>query len=77
MNLPPNQLLMLFIEKLDAHALKHYEEDGWDYWVEAHDLHEKLEIIEGAKTYKQAFDKAHELMKLYGDQRSEIQSTAF
>ena len=75
MDTKPNHLA--FIEQITQHALNHYEEDGWDYWIECYDTADRLEVIEGATSYEEALAKAHKVMKMLGDHRKEIQSTAF
>lgn len=75
MTTKPNHLT--FIEQITQHALTNYEEDGWDYWVECYDTEDRLEVIEGAKTYEHALRKAHRHLKRLDDHRKEIQSTAF
>jgi hypothetical protein len=68
---------LVFIEQLNQHALTHYEQDGWDYWIECFDNADKLEIIEGAGSYTQALALAKEYVKTLDDHRKEIESTAF
>ena len=47
-----------YIEKIDDHAYKNYEQ--WDHWVECLDPVNKVEILEGSKTFEQALRKAAE-----------------
>ena len=42
---------------VDAHALIRYEK-GWHVWIEALDIFQKREIIEGAATKEEAIEKA-------------------
>lgn len=67
---------MLYLA-VKRHAMKHYEEDGWDYIVESYDRRELLELVGKSRTVKTAIDKAHREVKLLNDRRRDIQATAW
>jgi hypothetical protein len=65
------------IAAVRAHALANYETDGWDYVVECWDDEELSESIGSATTPKEAIEAVHKQVKIMGDYRAEIESTAF
>ena len=67
----------LLIKAVRDYALAHYEEDGWDYVVEAWDDEAILEVIKGCKTANGAIRKVAKVVKEQDDYRQDIQSSAF
>ena len=75
----------LWVAAVKAHALEHYNADGWDYIVEAFSDSDILEIITGpsaldgkaATTEVEAIEKVREVAKLLDDRRRDIQATAW
>jgi len=65
------------IAAVRAHAVRHYNEDGWDYVVECWDDEEITKVIGFAESEKAAIAAVHKVVKTMGDYRDEIQSTAF
>jgi hypothetical protein len=65
------------VEAVKAHAVEHYEEDGWDYLVECYSDGEVEELIGKARTIAGAIKKVGKVMKDKGDYRAEIQATAW
>lgn len=67
------------IKAVRAHALAHYEEDGWDYVVECYEDADLQQLIEeeGATTAEEAIKALGKVMKLKDDYRKDIQGTAF
>ena len=67
-----------FIALIRAHAVQHYNEDGWDILVETYEDEDILDIIEGkAVTVEDAIKVLHAGLKIQDDYRKEIQATAF
>jgi hypothetical protein len=67
-----------FLALIRAHALQHYNEDGWDILVETYEDEDILDIIEGkAVTFDEAIKVLQAGLKIQDDFRKEIQSTAF
>jgi spore coat protein CotH len=67
-----------FLADIREHAIKHYNEDGWDILVETYEDEDILEIIEGkAVTFDEAIKVLHKGLKIQDDYRKEIQSTAW
>lgn len=60
-----------------AHAVKHYEEGGWDYVVEAMTDADIAERIGKARTVNGAITKVATLVHLWDGQRREVMATAF
>lgn len=71
--LRPREILPL----LKAHADKHYEEDGWDVFVECYTDEERLKMIGRCFTLAGAIKKIGKDLKDYDDHRKEIQATTF
>ena len=67
------------VKAVKAYAIKHYDEDGWDYIVEAFEDSEIATEIRkaGARTEQEAINVLHEHVKILDDHRKEIQATAF
>lgn len=65
------------VKALRRYALEHYEEDGWDYVVEAYDDEELLEEIRGATSLEEAIAMISPTLKVIDDHRRDIQATAF
>lgn len=65
------------VKALRSYALKHYEEDGWDYVVETYDDEELLKKIEGATSLAEAIAKIAPYLKRLDSRRKDIEATRF
>ena len=65
------------VDAVRAHALEHYNEDGWDYLVECWEDYEILAIVKGSTSEAQAIRKARKQVKVLGDYRNEIRAEMF
>lgn len=65
------------IAAVRAHAIAHYEFDGWDYVVECWDDAQIAGIIKTARTEKGAIRMVRAEVKTRADYRDEIQAEAF
>jgi len=65
------------IAAVRKHALENYEHDGWDYIVECWSDEEIKESIGSASTPEEAIAAVYRQVKILGDYRAEIESTAF
>jgi hypothetical protein len=65
------------VDAVKAHAVEHYEEDGWDYLVECYSNEEVEELIGKCRTVSGAIKKVAKIMKIKGDYRDDIQATAW
>jgi hypothetical protein len=63
------------LEAVHSHAVQNYTVEGWDYWVEAYDDSDRLEVIKGARTIKGAIKKARADCKIIHDHENEVRST--
>lgn len=65
------------VKAVRAHALAHYEQDGWDYVIECFsDLDIARELREaGVATEQDAIEVMHTLVKLFADRRNDVRST--
>jgi hypothetical protein len=66
-----------WVGKIKAHALKNYENDGWDTVTEAMDVDELADQIKDAKSYAEALMSVARSVKNYDEYRRDIQGTAF
>lgn len=66
-----------WVEKIRAHALEHYNEDGWDYVVESFEDHDLLEDFGDAPDYEAALKKVLQHVKLLDSHRRDIRGTAW
>lgn len=75
---PANEAdIMLFVAEIKKHALIHYEENGWDFVVEAYSDEEIAHEIRGCSTLTQALAVMQELVGLQDERRREVRSTAW
>lgn len=67
------------VDALKKYANEHYEEDGWDFVVEAMDRDEIAKELReaGAATLSDAIEVVGSIAKLLDERRREIRSTAF
>ena len=65
------------IAKIREHALRNYNQDGWDYLVECYSDNDIILLVAECESYEQAIAKLAKLLKIKDDYRSDIQSTAF
>ena len=78
MNIPKE-----WYDRIHKHALDHYNEDGWDYFVECEDLASLQDECdetwppETQLTYEMVFEMVKEWMGLLNDRRTDIQGEVF
>ena len=65
------------IDAVRAHAVEHYNDDGWDYVVECWEDWEILAVVRGSKSEGQAIRRVRKQVRVLSDHRQEIMSTAF
>lgn len=65
------------IAAVKAHAIEHYEIEGWDYVVECYSDEEIAEIIKTARTPAGAIKMMRAQVKPRADYRADIQAEAF
>lgn len=65
------------IAAVRAHALKHYEEDGWDYVEECFDDAQILEVITDALTPADAIEAVRKVVHILDDRRRDVQGEIF
>ncbi len=67
------------IEAVKAHAIKHYEQDGWDTIVECYSDSEIAKEIEQGKceSVEQAIAYVAKGCKVYNDYRNDIRAEIF
>jgi hypothetical protein len=72
---PPEEL----VAAVKKYAAEHYNEDGWDFCVEAMDTEDVLQILEGeeAETVEEAIKAVAFVCKLQDERRREIRATAW
>lgn len=63
------------IEAVKAHALAHYDQNGWDFIVECWDDADIAEAIEGAENELQAIAAVASTASLLAERRTEVEST--
>lgn len=68
-----------WIKKVREYALSHYEEQGWDYLVEAIDDSEIRDQFDPQHswTYEEFFSEMREWMELLDSKRRDIQGEVF
>lgn len=64
------------VAAVKAHALAHYEEDGWDFVVECYEDADILEAIGNAETEAAAIEAVKRGCSLQDERRREVQSFA-
>ena len=70
-------VLAQYVTAIKAHAIAHYETDGWDYVVECYSDAEIADVIKTARTPAGAIKMMRAHVKPRADYRAEIQSEAF
>jgi hypothetical protein len=63
------------LQAVHDHAVQNYTVDGWDYWVEAMEDSDRLDVIKGARTVKGAIKKALADCKIIHDHEKEVRAT--
>jgi len=66
-----------YVTAIKAHAIAHYEQDGWDYVVECYDDAQIADIIKTARTEKGAIRMMRAQVKPRADYRADIQGERF
>lgn len=65
------------VEAVKAHALEHYEKNGWDFIVECWSDEEIAEEIEGCENELQAVARVASVASALAGQRAEVQAEIF
>jgi hypothetical protein len=65
------------VSAVRAHAIRHYEEDGWDFLVECWENAEIAKATEGATTAEEAIELIGRTLRQMDSIRSDIQSEAY
>jgi hypothetical protein len=65
------------VAKIREHALRNYNEDGWDYLVECYSDDDIIQIVAGCVSYEAAISRLAKGLKAKDDYRRDIQSEAF
>lgn len=60
------------VNAVRTYAIKHYEQDGWDYVVECWEDKDILDVVKGCKQESQAIRKVRTEIKLIDDYRKDI-----
>ena len=73
-----------YIAAVKKHALEHYNEDGWDFVVEAMDQEDMVRLLtdgffDGRQVNSEAdaIARIGEVVKLWDDRRKDIEATAW
>ena len=66
-----------YVTAIKAHAIAHYEIDGWDYVVECYDDAEIRDVIKNCRTIAGAIRTMRAHIKPRADYRADIQAEAF
>lgn len=73
-------------DRIEKHAREHYNEDGWDFFVETIDFEEFAERMRERPitndgqpiiTYEQAFEEFRWWCELMNDRRQDVKATAW
>jgi hypothetical protein len=73
--LEPKKTPAELLQAVHNHAVQNYTVDGWDYWVEAYEDSDRLDVIKGARTVKGAIKKALADCKIIHDHENEVRAT--
>lgn len=65
------------VDAVRAHAIEHYNEDGWDFVAESWEDWEILQVVKGCKKESQAIRKVRKQVRVLSDHRQDIQMEAF
>jgi hypothetical protein len=65
------------VSAVRAYALKHYEQDGWDYVVECWEDKDILDIVKGCKQESQAIRKVKTAVKTLDEYRQDIIASGY
>lgn len=65
------------VDAVRAHAVEHYNEDGWDFVVECWEDWEIQAVVKGCKKESQAIRKVRKQIRALSDHRREVQAEAF
>ena len=67
----------VLVEAVKAHALRHYEQNGWDMVVECFEDSEIAEEIKGCTTELEAVARMASIASAYDEQRSAVRAEIF
>lgn len=65
----------MFVQEIKAHAVNHYEEDGWDFVVETMTDEDILEIVEDCISFQEAVDAMLERITVLNEYRTDAQNS--
>ena len=65
------------VDAVRAHAVDHYNEDGWDFVVECWEDWEILAVVRGCKKESQAIRKVRKQIRALDDHRRDVQAEAW
>ena len=65
------------VDAVRAHAVEHYNEDGWDYVVESWEDWEIQAVVRGSRSEGQAIRRVRKQIRALSDHRREVQAEAF
>jgi hypothetical protein len=65
------------IDQVKEHALRHYNDGGWDVIVECKTDDELSELIEGATTLPEALGMLEPLIDVWADRQADAKNSAF
>ena len=65
------------IDAVRAHAVEHYNEDGWDFLVECWEDWEIQAIVKGCRSEGQAIRKVRKQVRVLSDHRAEERASAW
>jgi hypothetical protein len=78
--MPSNpQTIADWYARIELHAREHYNEDGWDFFVECWQPEDVQRITEiwHTITYEECLAQIHTLCKIQNDRRRDAQAEAF
>lgn len=65
------------VDAVRAHAVDHYNEDGWDFVVECWEDWEILAVVRGCRRESQAIRKVRKQIRALDDHRRDVQAEAW
>lgn len=65
------------IDAVKAHALKHYNDGGWDFIVECWSDEEIAECFKDAETEASAIAAVGQIVSVYADRQADAKNSAF
>lgn len=65
------------VAKIREHALRNYNQDGWDYLVECYSDNDIILLVAECESYEQAIAKLGRILKAKDEYRNEIRSMEY